>query len=73
MTTVNSASLRDDFDAFKADHASLRKEGKISKEADEVIGGLCRLLGIMNAIFLRKDDQKDQKEFQHPTIADRQG
>ena len=36
MATVNSASLRDEFDGYKADIDSLRKEGKISKEADVV-------------------------------------
>ena len=36
MPTVNSASLRDEFDAYKADFASLRKEGKITKEFDVV-------------------------------------
>ena len=44
MGSENSASLRDEFDGYKADIDSLRK-----------------------------DDQKDQHEFQHPSIADRQG
>ena len=39
MGSVNSASLRDEFDGYKADTASLRKEGKISNEADVVIRG----------------------------------
>ena len=54
MASVNSASLRDEFDGYKADIDSLRKEGKISKEADVVFSGLCRLLGILIAIFLEK-------------------
>ena len=41
MATVNSASLRDEFDAYKADIASLRKEGKILKEVDVVFSGMC--------------------------------
>ena len=40
MGSVSSASLRDEFDGSKADIDSLRKEGKISKEADVVFSGL---------------------------------
>ena len=39
MATVNSASLRDEFDGYKAAIDSLRKEGKISKEADVIFNG----------------------------------
>ena len=66
MSTVNTVSLRDEFDAYKADIASLRKEGKITKKADEVIGGLCRLLEIMNAIFLEKETKKTSKNSSIP-------
>ena len=48
MATVNSASLRDEFDGYKADIDALRREGHFLKDADVVIGGLCRLLGIVN-------------------------
>ena len=58
MASVNSASLRDEFDGYKADIDSLRKEGKISKEADVVFSGMCRLLGILIAIFLEKTTKK---------------
>ena len=54
MGSVNRASLRDAFDGYKADIDSLRKECKISKEADVVFSGMCRLLGILIAIFLEK-------------------
>ena len=47
MATVNSASLRDEFVGYKTDIDALRKEGQISKEADVVISGLCRLLEIV--------------------------
>ena len=58
MSTVNSASLRDEFDGYTADIDSLRIEGKIPKEADVVINGLCRLLGILIAILLEKTTKK---------------
>ena len=66
MPTVNSASLRDEFDAYKADIASPRKEGKISKESDVVIRTLCRLLGIVIAIFLEKTTKKTSKNSSIP-------
>ena len=66
MASVNSASLRDEFDGYKADIDSLRKEGKISKEADVVIGGLCRLSRILIAIFLEKTTKKTSKNSSIP-------
>ena len=59
MATVNSASLRDEFEAYKADIASLRKEGKISKEADVVFRDVSSV-GNHGCHLPRKDDQKDQ-------------
>ena len=53
MPSVNSASLRDEFDVAKARIASLRKEGKFTKP-HVINSGLCHLLGILIAIFLKK-------------------
>ena len=58
MASMNSASLRDEFDAYKADIASLRKESKITKEVDVVVTGLRVLLGILIAVFLEKTTKK---------------
>ena len=66
MPSVNSASLRDEFDGYKADIASLRKEGKIPKEADVVFSGLCRLLGILMAILLEKTTKKTSRNSSIP-------
>ena len=66
MGSVNSASLRDEFDACKADISSLRKEGKISKEAYVVFSGLCRLLGILIAILLEKTTKKTSRNSSIP-------
>ena len=54
MATVNSASLRDEFDADKADIVSLRKEGEIIEKTDKVLTGLCDLVTILTAAFLEK-------------------
>ena len=59
MATVNSASLRDEFDAYKADFASLRKEGKITKKIDVPFTGVCDLLAILIAVFLEKTTKKN--------------
>ena len=61
MSTVNTASLRDQFDACKADIASLRKEGKISKEAYVVVRTFCRLLEILMVVFLEEKTKKTSK------------
>ena len=58
MGSVNSTSLRDEFDAYKADIALLRKEGKITKEVGVVLTGLCSLVGILIAVFLEKTTKK---------------
>ena len=66
MAGINSASLRDEFDGDKADIDALRKEGHISKEADVVISGLCRLLGIVITIFLETPTKKTGKNSSIP-------
>ena len=66
MSTVNTASLRDEFDACKADIASLRKEGKILKEAYVVIRTFCRLLEILMVVFLEKKTKKTSKNTSIP-------
>ena len=66
MASINSASVRDEFDGDKADIDALRKEGQISKEADVVISGLCRLLGIVITIFLETPTKKTGKNSSIP-------
>ena len=58
MATVYSASLRDEFDAYKADIVSLRKEGEITEKTDKVLTGLCDLVTILTAAFLEKTTKK---------------
>ena len=66
MGSVNSASLRDEFDAYKADIASLRKEGKITKEVGVVLTGLCSLVEVLIAVFLEKTTKKTSKNSSIP-------
>ena len=66
MGSENSASLRDEFDAYKADIASLRKEGKITKEVGVVLTGLCSLMEILIAVFLEKPTKKTSKNSSIP-------
>ena len=58
MASVNSASLRDEFDVIKTDITSMRNEGKSTREADKIIDESCRLLEILIAIFLVKTPTK---------------
>ena len=66
MPTVNSASLRDEFDGYKAGIASLRKEGKIIKEVNVLLTGLCCLLEILIAALLEKTTKKTSKNSSIP-------
>ena len=70
MPIVNGASLRDDFDAIKADFASLRKADKISIDVDVLIVALCRIVVLLIAVLLEKTTIKTDNNF---TIADQQG
>ena len=54
MATVNSASLRNGFEACKADIDSLRKEGEITEKVDKAITDLCDMMAVMIAVFLKK-------------------
>ena len=55
MATVNSASLRNGFEACKADIDSLRKEGEITEKVDKAITDLCDMMAVMIAVFLKKN------------------
>ena len=66
MASVNSASLRDELDAYKADIALLRKEGKITKEFDVVLTGLCCMVAILIADFLEKRTKKTSRNSSIP-------
>ena len=66
MATVNSTSLRDEFDAYKADIVSLRKEGEITEKADTVLTGLCDLVKILTPAFLEKTTKKTSKNSSIP-------
>ena len=68
MATVNSASLRDEFDAYKADIVSLRKEGEITEKTDKVLTGLCDLVTILTAAFLEKTTKKTSKNSSIPPL-----
>ena len=66
MATVNSASLRDEFDVIKTDITSMRNEGKSTREADKIIDGSCRLLEMLIAILLEKTTKKTSKNSSIP-------
>ena len=66
MATVNSASLRDEFDVIKTDITSMRDESKSTREADKIIAESCRLLEILIAILLEKTTKKTSKNSSIP-------
>ena len=66
MATVNSASLRDEFDVIKTDITSMRNESKSTREADKIIDESCRLLEMLIAILLEKTTKKTSKNSSIP-------
>ena len=73
MATVKCASLRSEFDAWKADIDSHRENGVITEDAYKSITSGYHMMDAMLAILLEKNDQKEQQKLQHPSIPDRQG
>ena len=67
MATVNSASLRDEFDVIKTDITSMRNEGKSTREADKIIDESCRLLEVLIVILLEKTTKKTSKNSSIPS------
>ena len=61
MATVNGKSLRDEFEAARADVEALRAAGKLSGEVDTVIRVLMTLLSILISILLEKTTPKTSK------------
>ena len=66
MGSVNGASLRGEFDAYKADIASLRKEGNIPKEVGVVLTDLCSLVEILIPVFFENATKKTNKNSSIP-------
>ena len=66
MATVNTASLRNEFETCKTDIDSLRKEGEITEKADKAITDLCDMMAVMIAVFLEKTTKKTSKNFRIP-------
>ena len=54
MATVNCDSLRNEFDAKKADIDSHLKNGEITEDAYKSITGVYDMMEVMMAIFLEK-------------------
>ena len=66
MATVNTASLRNEFEACKADIDSLRKEGEITEKADKAITDLCDMMAVKIAVFLEKTTKMTSKNSSIP-------
>ena len=58
MATVNCDSLRNEFDAKKADIDSHLKNGEITEDAYKSITGVYDMMEVMMAIFLEKKTKK---------------
>ena len=61
MATVNCASLRDEFDAWKADIDSHRKNGGITEDAYKSITSGYHMMDAVMALLLEKTTKKNSK------------
>ena len=66
MATVNCDSLRNEFDAKKADIDSHLKNGEITEDAYKSITGVYDMMEVMMAIFLEKKTKKNSKNSSIP-------
>lgn len=66
MPTVNKESLRNEFDALKAQFSDLRASGKVSSESQALISTLLMLMELMVAVFLEKSTKKTSKNSSLP-------
>jgi len=61
MSTVNQASLRDEFARLKGEFGTLTAAGKVSSEMAVLVGAMMVLLELMVAIFLEKNTRKNNR------------
>ncbi len=66
MATVNAASLRDEFEGAKAGIAALRRDGKVSAEADAMFRILITLMGVLITVLLEKTTRKSDRNSSLP-------
>ena len=66
MATVNAASLRDEFEAAKAGIAALRKDGKVSAQADAMFRILITLMSVLITILLERTTRKSDRNASLP-------
>jgi len=61
MSTVNQASLRDEFARLKGEFGTLTAAGKVTSEMAVLVGAMMMLLELMVAIFLEKNTRKNNR------------
>ena len=58
MPTVNTASLREEFEAYQAKFRRLCEQGKVSQECEVLFDGLLMLMRLMLTVFMEKTTRK---------------
>lgn len=66
MSTVNQASLRDEFARLKGEFGTLNSAGKVPSETAVLVSAMLLLLELMVAIFVEKNTRKDSKNSSLP-------
>lgn len=58
MPTVNTVSVREEFDAFRERFHDLREQGKVSPECEVLFSGLPMLMQLMLTVFMEKTTRR---------------
>ncbi len=61
MATVNTASLRSEFDALKARFEALCADGAMSAESRALVEALLMLFQVLMAVFMEKNTPKGSR------------
>ena len=72
MSTVNKASLREEFGALKGELKRLSAPGKMAAESRALFQAMLMLFEVLMAVFMEKHTTKDSKNSSKPPSPNRQ-
>jgi hypothetical protein len=67
MATVNKQSLREEFDALKAEFERLTANGKMAAESRALFRAMLMLFEVLMAVFMERRTPKDNRNSSLPS------
>jgi hypothetical protein len=71
MASLDKTSVRAEVSRLKTDFEQLCADGKITAESKALMMSMFMIVELILSIFLEKNHQKRQQEFQHTLLANR--